>query len=140
MRRRRTDLEHIRPGSLHNPDPALRTPERIFPLRRALRPAFKVAERLQDQDLEALGIALGLDDLGGGAEVIVVVGADFLAEVQAGEGQQVREAELDGLEAGGGDGVELLGEGVLFAVADGDAGVGDRNGLEGFQIECHSLL
>ena len=39
-----------------------------------------------------------------------------------GEGEEVRKAELDASEAGGGDGVEFLGEGVRGR-ADGDGGV-----------------
>lgn len=39
-----------------------------------------------------------------------------------GEGEEVGEAELDALEAGGGDGVKFLGEGVR-GPAEGDGGV-----------------
>lgn len=84
-------LEHIRARSAHDPDPALGALKRVFPLLRPLGPSFKVAEWLEDQDLETQFVALFPHFLRRGAEVIVVGRLHFLVESAAGEREKVGE-------------------------------------------------
>jgi len=55
-----------------------------------------------------------------------------------GEGEEVGETELDALEAGGGDGVEFLEEGMCGR-AEGDGGVAGGDGGEGGGGEGHCV-
>lgn len=97
-------LKHVGARSTHDSNPALCALKRIVSLRRTLGPSLEVGKGLEHQDLETKFVALLLHLLRCRAEAVVVGCLRFFVEGAAGKREEVGEGELDGLEAGGGDG------------------------------------
>ena len=103
-----TDLEHLTSHRRHDLDPPLCSPERVLPLLGLRLPPFEIGKWLQHDDLQTSVLAHCLDLFRRITQVREILILDVLLVDLGSEIEEIGESELNALETGARNGVQLF--------------------------------